>query len=240
MIIETEKCKEDFNYFCSEYVKIIHPIKGEVPFVLFPYQERLFDAIQKDKHVICKTFRQGGFTQFMCVHALWKCLFFPNQTNLIVSKSDRESVVIGKNIKYILEKLSNCLNKPTLDYSNMHTFGFSNGSRLDTVGQNYIGIRRPFSNIYIDQMAYFHDASEFWTKIFPTTVTPDSRVLICSIPVDNSYFQEIYESVNQFRIFECNLMEHPDYGNIEWMKNMTELLGYKRFLREVLCIDVSL
>ena len=36
---EIIKCASSFSYFCTKYVKILHPIKGLIPFILYKYQK---------------------------------------------------------------------------------------------------------------------------------------------------------------------------------------------------------
>ena len=38
---EIYKCTKSFSYFCHKYIKILHPTKGLVPFVIFKYQKKL-------------------------------------------------------------------------------------------------------------------------------------------------------------------------------------------------------
>ena len=35
---EIYKCTKSFSYFCHKYIRILHPTKGLVPFVIFKYQ----------------------------------------------------------------------------------------------------------------------------------------------------------------------------------------------------------
>ena len=38
-VAEIIKCGKDPNYFFKNYVKIQHPVKGLIPFDMFPFQE---------------------------------------------------------------------------------------------------------------------------------------------------------------------------------------------------------
>ena len=59
---EIEKCAEDPAYFIKTYVNVIHPIKGIVPFHLFPFQERMIGEINDNRFTLVKKFRQAGIT----------------------------------------------------------------------------------------------------------------------------------------------------------------------------------
>ena len=46
-VLELEQCMDKKSgplYFMKKFMKIQHPTKGEMPFVPFPYQERLIEA----------------------------------------------------------------------------------------------------------------------------------------------------------------------------------------------------
>lgn len=63
MVEELEKCSKDFYHFLN-YVKILHPDEGRIPFVPRDYQKKLIDLILNENKVICATSRQVG----KCVH----------------------------------------------------------------------------------------------------------------------------------------------------------------------------
>jgi hypothetical protein len=39
--VEFLKCAASFSYFCHKYVKIAHPKRGLLPFILYKYQKRV-------------------------------------------------------------------------------------------------------------------------------------------------------------------------------------------------------
>src|SRR5690349_15666088 len=38
---EILKCTNSFQYFCHKYVKILHPMRGLIPFILYNYQRKV-------------------------------------------------------------------------------------------------------------------------------------------------------------------------------------------------------
>lgn len=57
---ELDRCTYDPIYFIENYVKIQHPKRGSVPFVLYDYQKDIVNAMMNNNWVICKIFRQAG------------------------------------------------------------------------------------------------------------------------------------------------------------------------------------
>ena len=40
---EILKCTRSFSYFCHKFVKILHPTRGLIPFIMFKYQKKYID-----------------------------------------------------------------------------------------------------------------------------------------------------------------------------------------------------
>lgn len=57
---ELKRCMEDPAYFIDTYCQIQHPIRGSIPFKLFPYQRRMLDAFHTNRLAIALTSRQIG------------------------------------------------------------------------------------------------------------------------------------------------------------------------------------
>jgi hypothetical protein len=49
LVEEFRKCKESPTYFISNYIKVTHPVRGLVPFKLYPFQH---DILRRSWKVI--------------------------------------------------------------------------------------------------------------------------------------------------------------------------------------------
>jgi ribosomal protein L25 (general stress protein Ctc) len=59
-VVELQKCAHDPVYFMKNYMMVMHPVKGTIPFDLYSYQEEAVKAFVNNKDVICKISRQMG------------------------------------------------------------------------------------------------------------------------------------------------------------------------------------
>jgi len=59
-ISEVKKCMDDVLYFIRNYVKIMHPVKGEIPFDLYDYQEDIIKLYRDNLYSILLAPRQMG------------------------------------------------------------------------------------------------------------------------------------------------------------------------------------
>lgn len=67
-IEEFIKCANDITYFAQNYVKIVHPDRGLIPFDLYPFQEKMLEHLNENRNSILLASRQVG-----------KCFFQENQ-----------------------------------------------------------------------------------------------------------------------------------------------------------------
>ncbi len=72
-MLELKRCVSDPIYFMETYVKVQHPTKGSVPFILYEYQKDMVRAIHENKDTILLCSRQMG-----------KCLSAQAELNSII------------------------------------------------------------------------------------------------------------------------------------------------------------
>lgn len=60
MVQELQKCVDDPVYFVKNYCKIQHPVKGEIAFELYPYQEQMLTMFANNRQSIVLSARQTG------------------------------------------------------------------------------------------------------------------------------------------------------------------------------------
>jgi len=59
-VMEVARCANDIVYFCRKYVKIQHPVRGSIPFQLYPYQIKMLQAYQDHRYCVVLSSRQTG------------------------------------------------------------------------------------------------------------------------------------------------------------------------------------
>ena len=91
---EFNKCSEDPVYFISHYVKVTHPVRGLVPFKLYPFQERILEEVKNHRFNILRKFRQAGCTTISAAYSLWMIVFQQHKQVVILSKGDAESTEV--------------------------------------------------------------------------------------------------------------------------------------------------
>lgn len=196
-IQELKKCSEDVVYFCKKYVKVRHPVRGSIPLVLYPYQERMMRHFDSRFNITLAS-RQVGKSTCAVVYLLWYAIFNANKTVLIVSNKNAGAMEMIYHIQYAYQELPLWL-KPgvTDDGWNKHSVGFDNGSRiLSEATSEDSGRGKAISKLYCDELGFVQSNIQeaFWTSISPTLATGGSCIVTSTPNGDSNLFAQIWRS----------------------------------------------
>jgi hypothetical protein len=238
---EIQKCVQSFPYFCHKYVKILHPTKGLVPFIMYKYQARTIEYYQEKRFNIISKFRQGGLTTVTLLYGLWKCMFELDQQIMALSKTDREAVGIGMMIDRAVEHMPSWL-KPKKDGKwNDHLKQFPDTGGSIQFHSPEAARGKSVTFLIIDEAAFIPDMESHWKAMWPVLSTGGSCVLVSTVNGLGNWYEETYNNAkdgkNMFHVIDLDYWEHPDYSpknNPNWEKEQRSQLGEKGFLQEVL------
>ena len=74
--LEYQRCAGDPIYFMKKYCMIQHPVRGKIPFHLYPFQENTLTQFKDHRYNIILKSRQTGISTLSAGYALWRMLFF--------------------------------------------------------------------------------------------------------------------------------------------------------------------
>ena len=137
--------------------------QGLVPFILYPYQEKMFEAFNEHRFNIVLACRQSGKSVSACAYLLWFALFHSEKTVAILANKGataREMLsrvtLMLENIPFFLQPGTKALNKGSLE--------FSNNSRIIAAATSGSSIRGlSVSLLYLEEFACVERAAEFYT-----------------------------------------------------------------------------
>lgn len=201
---ETNKFECGPVYFAKNYVKIQHPTRGEVPFLLYPYQEKMMETYLNSNKVVVLSARQTGKSQTSAIFLLWFAMFNLDKTILIVANKNANAMEMISRISYSYEALPMWL-KPgvTHDGFNKHEIKFDNGSRIvSTATSENSGRGMSISLLFLDEFAFVakNVQDAFWTSILPTLSTGGACIMTSTPNGANDKFASIWRAAN----FESN------------------------------------
>lgn len=229
IIDEFEKCMNSCEYFTSEYIKVVHPMRGMVPFKLYPFQNRILKEFQDYRLTILRKFRQAGCTTLMAAYALWFVIFQDNKKVAILSKGDAEAKMIVERIKLAFEELPEWL-KPKIVKNNDHELKLANGSSIESKASSKNSGRSISASLLIlDEAAFIEHIDTIWAAIGPTTSTGGRVVALSTVNGIGNWFHKMYlqaiEGSNGFHPIDIKWQEHPEYKRqegFEWLYQQME------------------
>jgi hypothetical protein len=243
MIAELMACKDDPLAFL-ERIKILHPLRGAIPFEPYAFQKEFVEFIKEERFSHTTHARQMGISTCLAAFILWSALFEGTGcVSLIVSRSLTGSIDIMDRIRSMYETLPDHLKIPVTTY-NKTRIVFENGNEINAVAaSNSVGRGRAIKNLYIDQMAWISHSigREFWTAIQPIITTGGARCVLTSTGGDtDGIFFDIKRTIprNGFAGMDIPWHRHPERDE-EWARSLRRLLGEAAFSREFLCEFVS-
>ena len=235
---EIIKCSNSFAYFCHKYVKILHPMRGLIPFVLFKYQRKTINDYENHRFNIISKFRQGGLTTVTLLWGLWRCMFQLDQQIMLISKTDREATDIGMMADRACENLPEWL-KPKKDGKwNDHLKQFTDtGSALKFYSPE-AARGKSVTFLIVDECAFIDDMEKHWKAMWPILSTGGSCTLISTVNGLGNWYEQTYkeakDGLNKFHVIDLDYWEHPDYNDENWVAEQKAQLGEKGFRQEVL------
>ncbi len=178
---EYKKCFEDPMYFMKKYVKIQHPIRGTIPFELYPFQEKaLKDFYDFDFNIVLKS-RQMGISTLVSAYSLWLMLFQNDKNILVISTKQEVAKEIVSKVRFANDNLPSWLKVQCVE-DNKLSLKYKNGSRIQaTSSAGDAGRSLALSLLVIDEAAFIDGVDEIWTASYPTLST-GGRAIILSTP----------------------------------------------------------
>ncbi|MCM1438783.1 MAG: hypothetical protein NC131_06180 [Roseburia sp.] len=238
---ELAKVVQDVFYF-SLYIYVVHPVRGKVPFLLYPYQKKVLYQFVKDRFNIILKFRQAGITELISMYCLWLAMYHPNKKINIISIKDSTAKKVLKKIKYMYKNLPPYLQVPIVngragEYGSASMIEFNNGSFIESIPtSSEAGRSESLSLLVIDEAAIVRWASQIWAAAFPTLSTGGSAI-VNSTPygIGNFYHSKWVDAIaggNEFTPIRLYWQMHPE-RDINWYNQMSTALGPKRTAQEI-------
>jgi len=250
---EIFRCMNDPLYFMENYLRIQHPVRGQIPFEAYDYQKQLVNAYWKNISVIALLPRQSGKTTTAAGYLLWYAMFNDDVTVLIAANKFRAANEIMDRIKFAYEELPDWLRAGVQTY-NVQDIKFDNGSRIKaTTTTPDSGRGMSISLLYLDEFAFVKPriAEEFWTAMSPTLATGGKCIITSTPNSDEDKFAEIWFGANKtiddygdelpdglgingFKAFTAHYSEVPGRDE-KWANQERAKIGADKFDREYGC-----
>lgn len=239
-VLEFRRCAKDPLYFIKNYAKIVSLDKGIVPFIPFPYQERIIHAVHNNRNVVGKLFRQAGKSTIIAAYFAWYVLFNEEKTAVIAANKLSIAVEIFGRVQFIIENLPAWLQQGVVAW-NVRSLKLENGSRVIATASSPSAIRGMSANLLLcDEFAHLTPklAQEFIASVFPTLSSSEtSKLIVISTPNGYNHYHKIWKDaeakLNDFIPVEGNWWE---IRSAEWAEEQKKKLGnLVKYRQEIEC-----
>jgi hypothetical protein len=177
----------------KKYIKIQHPIRGTIPFALFPFQEKtLTDFVSHDFNIVLKS-RQMGISTLVAAYSLWLMVFNKDKNILVISTKQEVAKEIVSKVRFANGKLPSWL-KVKADEDNRLSLKFANGSRIQaTSSSGDAGRSFALSLLVIDEAAFIEGVDDIWTSAFPTLSTGGKAIILSTPNGVGNFFHKTWK-----------------------------------------------
>jgi hypothetical protein len=238
-VAEIIKCGKDPNYFFKNYLKIQHPVRGLIPFEMYPFQEDCVDQFIDHRFNIILKSRQLGISTLTAAYSVWMAIFKKEKNILIIATKLKVAQNFIIKVKTMIRSLPKWLLLPEIVSNNKQEIMFSHGSQIKAIPtSDDAGRSEALSLLIIDEAAFVRNFDTIWTGIYPT-ISTGGRVVILSTPngVGGQYhklYTQASEGLNEFNPIKLMWDVHPERGE-DWFKQVTANLSKRQIAQEYLC-----
>lgn len=229
-------------FFFSQFINVIHPVRGKVPFLLYDFQKSVLWQFLCHRFNIILKFRQAGVTELISMYCLWLAMYHPNKNIIIISINERVSKKVLRKIKYMYRNLPDHLKVDVVngkgdELGTASELEFANGSIITSVPTTEEAARsEAVSLLVIDEAAIVRWADKIWASSFPTLSTGGAAI-VNSTPygMGNWYHKtwvNAFTGGNGFNAIRLRWQMHPE-RDIAWYEQMAAAMGPRRTAQEI-------
>jgi len=236
---EIISCGKDPVYFINTYAKIVHPLKGLIPFKTYPFQSELLKSFNEHRFGVILKARQLGISTISAAYILWLMMFYKNKNVLVIATKFQTAANLVKKVKQIMRDLPDWMKIAKIHIDNRTSFELSNGSQIKASSTSAdAGRSEALSLLVIDEAAHIENMEELWAGLYPT-ISTGGRVIALSTPRGvGNWFHKICEGadqkINDFFITKLSWDVHPEHDQA-WFEKETKNMSSREIAQEYLC-----
>jgi hypothetical protein len=240
--LEYQKCAGDPIYFMKKYCMIQHPVRGKIPFHLFPFQERTLTEFKDHRYNIVLKSRQTGISTLVAGFSLWKMLFNQDFNVLVIATKQEVAKNLVTKVRVMNQYLPSWLKQTTVE-DNKLSLRYSNGSQIKaTSAAGDAGRSEALSLLVFDEAAFIDKIEDIWVSAQSTLSTGGNAIILSTPNGVGNFFHKTWvgaeEETNGFNTIRLHWSVHPERDQ-SWRDEQERLLGPKGAAQECDCDFVS-
>ena len=219
---ELLKCGRDPVYFINNYVKVAHPLKGLLPFNLYPFQEKCIEDFKEHRFNIVLKARQLGLSTTAAGYITWLLLFHRNKNVVVMATKLATASNLVKKVKLAMKSLPDWMTITNIVIDNRNSFELDNGSQVKAITTSGdAGRSEALSLLVIDEAALIDGLEQLWAGLYPTLSTGGDCIILSTPKGVGNMFHKLYseaeQSLNDFNPIRLPWDVHPEH-NQAWFE----------------------
>ena len=239
---EYKKCAVDPIHFMKKYCMIQHPVRGKIPFQLFPFQESTLTQFKDNRFNVVLKSRQTGISTLCAGFSLWKMIFNTDFNILVIATKQEVAKNLVTKVRVMHDLLPTWLKGGSME-DNKLSLRLANGSQIKAIASSPdAGRSEALSLLIFDEAAFIDDIDEIWVSAQSTLSTGGSCIALSTPNGVGNWFHQTWlgaeESRNPFNTIRLHWTVHPERDQ-KWRDEQEKLLGPKKAAQECDCDFVS-
>ena len=239
---EYKKCAVDPIHFMKKYCMIQHPVRGKIPFQLFPFQEKTLTQFKDNRFNVVLKSRQTGISTLCAGFSLWKMIFNTDFNVLVIATKQEVAKNLVTKVRVMHELLPSWLKGGSME-DNKLSLRLQNGSQIKAIASSPdAGRSEALSLLIFDEAAFIDDIDEIWVSAQSTLSTGGACIALSTPNGVGNWFHQTWlgaeESTNPFNTIRLHWTVHPERDQ-KWRDEQEKLLGMKKAAQECDCDFIS-
>jgi len=232
------QCATDPAYFMKKYCMIQHPIKGKIPFDLYPFQEKTVSEFQSERMNVILKARQLGISTLTAGYALWMMTFHKDKNILVIATKQDVAKNLVTKVRVMHANLPSWLKQPCVE-DNKLNLRYMNGSQIKAVSSGPEAARsEALSLLILDEAAFIDRIDQIWTASQATLTTGGQCIALSTPNGVGNWFHRTWvdaeEGRGMFNPIKLHWTVHPE-RNDDWRTEQDTLLGPSGAAQECDC-----
>lgn len=239
--MEYIKCSQDPIHFMKKYCMIQHPVRGKIPFHLFPFQEDTLTDFTKNRYNIVLKSRQTGISTLVAGYSLWKMIFNEDFMVMVIATKQEVAKNLVTKVRVMNDYLPSWLKIESAE-DNKLSLRYTNGSMIKaTSSGGDAGRSEALSLLVFDEAAFIQNIEDIWISSQSTLSTGGDAIILSTPNGVGNFFHKTWVRAeenpedNEFNPIKLHWSVHPERDQ-RWRDKQDAIIGKKGAAQECDCL----
>jgi len=223
---EIAKCRDDFEYFCKKYLKIVDKNGKLVPLQPNTAQQRFLYTLAENPWLYVLKARQLGLTTIIAARLFHRCLFTPNHKVAVIAHTRDAAKTIFEIYKRYYNNLPKFLQFKT-EAANVNELVFFHGGYIKVGSASSNSFRgSTYNSLHLSEFAFYDDITSAIQSVFQTA-TPNAEIILETTANGINNAMDIWNDKNGFEKLFISWLDGTEYSSNKKVKFSSAEKTYK-------------